>query len=524
MCHTPFQHDLIEQLSRYWPVYIVGGAVRDELLGFPANDLDAVIPRPLDDIEGKVRELGYIPHRLGARKETVSIFSDQKRIDLVELVSDLPDDAKRRDFTVNAIYYDVQKAEWIDPLNGRGDLESRRLRSCENPRERLAEDPVRILRMVRMAVKYGLKIEQDLWRAASDGLALLDSCPAERVTAELKEILLLDETPAAVEMLDELGYFRRYVPELARLKGLVQNKYHTKDAWEHTLHVFANTPPRLLLRLAGLFHDIGKWETASRECRVWGQLEQRGKELYVNGLNIKGKVYPAMAGSYLEVIGGRLDNYPDTVVAKRVRASDEHKSGFEWVPDGKRHFLRHEQESGKLLKQILPRYRWSMFLKCPGRHGEQELIMLVRNHMLGTLIFMNELRDETINEKEIAVKARRLAWETGWDGHRFFRERVTDFLALWKADFWGGKARDSGDGARFDLIQNKVGQAAEELEQNWRSIDWRLFESYAKEKKIGGERFGRFKAQVRRSLLIAGQASCDYEMLEREFKMLKHGR
>ena len=520
MNRTPFQEQVLQKLICHCPVYIVGGAVRDGLLNLPCDDLDAVIPLPLNKIEKIVTEIGYNPHRLGNHKQTVSLFMEEERIDLLELKTDFLTDALQRDFTINAIYYDVRNQTWIDPLGGGQDLEARCLRACGKAEERLEEDPIRILRMIRMTVRYELKIDDELWNAARANLTLLESCAAERTTGELKEILISENALSGVRLLDELGYWSLAIPELVRLKGLTQNKYHTKDAWEHTLHVFSNTPSDLLLRLAGLLHDLGKWETASRECRVQGLLERTGKDYYVGGFKLRGSIYPLFAGSYVEVLGGRLDNYPDQIVVKRIHPGKESKASFEWIPDGKRHFLMHEQESARLVKQILPRFRWSMFLSLPHRNGELELILLIKHHMLGTITFMNELRGGNWNDKEIRRKARRLAWDLGWNGQYFFPERITEFLGLWKADFWGGKTREIGDGERFEALQEEMIKAAQALDSRWQMIDWHGFEQFTRKKGIGGERFGQFKAQIRRALLVSGKDSLDEQFLEREYKII----
>ena len=270
MIGTSFQREILKKLSDLGPLYIVGGAVRDAQLGIPSKDVDVVTALPLQEIELKLSDWGYTPHLIGAHLQTISLFMETERLDIASFSGEVEKDALRRDFTLNAIYQDVRTGEIKDPLGGLQDLDERRLRACGCAVERFVEDPLRILRLIRLAVRYGFEIEQETWQAAVDHISLLHKVSSERITEELARILVLEEIDKALGLLDDLGYWQTYIPELARLKGLVQNRYHTKDAWEHTRHVVRNTPNRVLLRLAALFHDMGKWETASRECCVWG--------------------------------------------------------------------------------------------------------------------------------------------------------------------------------------------------------------------------------------------------------------
>lgn len=518
MLGTPFQQEIFNKLMGLSPVYIVGGAVRDSQFGLPYQDIDAVVALPLERIEENLLAWGYKPHRLGAHKPTLSLFYENERVDLLELPEEIAQDALRRDFTLNAIYYDLRENELIDPLSGLTDLQEKFLRSCGEANERFREDPLRILRMVRLAVQYDLTIDPNTWQAALEALPLLAETAGERITDELSKILVLENIEGSIRMLDELGYWQAYLPELARLKGLVQNKYHAKDAWEHTIHAVCNTPPRLLLRLAALFHDIGKWEVASRECYIWGKLTYHEKIFYVEDFRLIGKNLQRWKEKMVEVHGARLDNYPDTVQVKRINALRVRREGYEMVPDGKRHFLNHEKESGRIVRKILPRFRFSMFLNVQGRKGETELIYLVENHMIGTLTFMSELRGEMQKLKE---KARRFAWEQGWDGHSFNFVRINNLLTLWRADYFGGKNRAEGDVELFERVQKEILKACKLLEERWLELDWHVFDDLARQKDLSGERFGRFKEQVRNRVMLDDKASLtDIQVLEHEYQRL----
>ncbi|HZK84515.1 MAG TPA: CCA tRNA nucleotidyltransferase [Desulfosporosinus sp.] len=517
MISTEFQQEILKRLSELSPVYIVGGAIRDAQLGIPAKDVDAVMALSLQEIEKKLTDWGYNPHLIGAHQQTVSLFRGTDRVDIAAFSGEIEANALCRDFTLNAIYQDVRTGEIIDPLNGLQDLRQRRLKGCGCAADRFKEDPLRIMRLIRLAVRYGLSIEPETWLAAVEHVPHLREISAERLTEELGRILLLDKIDEAVGLLDDLGYFQTCIPELARLKGLVQNRYHTKDAWEHTRHVVRNTAPRLDLRLAALFHDIGKWETASRECNVWGTIRLTDHGYEVDGFKLEGKNLERWANKEAEVHGGRLDNYPDTIIVKRVRlARATPRKRLEMVPDGKRHFLQHETESARLVKEILPRFRWSMVLPG-GSLGERELEYLVGHHMLGTLTFRSELNGETEQEK-FHIKTRRFAWEIGWTGKMFDKQRIENLLDLWRADFLGGKQTASENIGRLDAIQGEIRNATAFLVERARQLDWTHFGEFARGKGLEGEGYGRFKEQVRRQVMMDTKYRLtDPQFLEREY-------
>ncbi|OLN32873.1 CCA tRNA nucleotidyltransferase [Desulfosporosinus metallidurans] len=521
MIGTSFQREILKKLSDLGPLYIVGGAVRDAQLGIPAKDVDVVTTLPLQEIEIKLSDWGYTPHVIGAHLQTVSLFKETERLDIASFSGEVEKDALRRDFTLNAIYQDVRTGEIKDPLGGLQDLDERRLRACGCAVDRFVEDPLRIMRLIRLSVRYGFEIEQETWQAAVDNLSLLHKVSSERVTEELARILVLEEIDKALGLLDDLGYWQMYIPELARLKGLVQNRYHTKDAWEHTRHVVRNTPNRVLLRLAALFHDMGKWETASRECYVWGTVRLTNQGYQVEGFKLVDKNLERWKDKNVEVRGGRLDNYPDTIVIKRITATQaKAKKHFELVPAGKRHFLQHERESARLVREILPRFQWSMVLPG-GNKGERELEYLVGHHMVGTLTFMSALKGEAEHPK-VRSKMRHFAWEIGWNGQVYNKQRVEDLLDLWRADFLGGKQVEEETIERFNWIQEQIRSECAFLLERDNLLNWAYFGEYTHGKGLEGEKFGQFKEQVRRQVMLDAKNNLnDPRFLEREYGFFK---
>lgn len=513
-----FQQEIIKKVCDISPFYLVGGTVRDQLLNRPSKDMDGIILISLEELENHLLEWGYHPLKIGAKHQTLSVFKNGERIDFNPFNGDLKADALRRDFTINAIFQDARTGELIDPLNGREDLKQKVLRACGNPQERFLEDPIRILRMVRFSVTYGMEIEEQTFWAAKSLLAELKGVASERTSEELSKILNLEDPVAGIRLLDELGYLQMFLPELARLQGLVQNRYHTKDAWEHSLQVIKNTPPKLILRLAGLFHDLGKWEVASRECYVWGKCSAEDRGYYIGEYQIFGRQLHRYNGEFVEVHGARLDHYPYVIQVKRIRKDPSQRRGFEWVRDGKRHFLGHEKESGQLTRQILSRFRFSMVLGREGEGGEKDLIWLVENHMSGTLTFIAELRGEG-SLKHQSQKIRRFAWEKGWDGRTYRPEKVQHLLELWRADFYGGKKRESREERIFDELLERIQTTSQTIQKRHHELVWDELERFAHEHKIKGKEWGAFKEYLRTKLVVSEEEiPLSSDFLGKEYK------
>jgi poly(A) polymerase len=177
----------------------------------------------------------------------------------------IEDDARRRDFTVNALLEDLYTGEVLDPLGqGRHDLEHRVLRTPLEPRQTFYDDPLRMLRAVRFVWQLGFEPAEGLYEAVRDEAKRLLVISAERINEELTKMLRLADGHECLRDLMDLGLMRFIAPELEEGVGMDQGPYHHLDVWSHTVEVVANTDPRdLTLRLAALFHDVAK-----PRCRV----------------------------------------------------------------------------------------------------------------------------------------------------------------------------------------------------------------------------------------------------------------
>jgi len=261
--------------------YVVGGSVRDTLLGRQVKDWDVAT----DALPERILELfprGRYQNRFGTvtvdhvevttfRRDHV--YRDHRRPDTVTFTDDLVEDLVRRDFTVNAIAYgraaEEPRIDWVDPTGGFADLAAGRLRAVGDAAARFDEDALRLLRGVRLAAVLHFDIEPATRAAmkATAGTALHLS--AERIGQELRLMLDAEPPSAAFRSMDELGLLGPTLPELAAQHGIPQNKSNGLDLWGHTLAtldasaVLGRDDP--LLHLAALLHDVGKPETQTEE-------------------------------------------------------------------------------------------------------------------------------------------------------------------------------------------------------------------------------------------------------------------
>lgn len=221
-------------------IYLVGGALRDLLLGRQPTDFDFVLASPAIPVARKLaNQLGADFYVLDEARDTsrVLLNADGRQVvlDFAALRGeDLEADLAARDFTINAIAMDMQQpgALW-DPLGGAQDLRARQLKAC-GPTA-FSDDPLRVLRGIRMAATFGLRIEEGTRAAMRTAAQSLDSVSAERIRDELVRLLLAPKPATSLRALEMLGALAPVLPELAPLKGFEQNQAHRYDVWEHTL-------------------------------------------------------------------------------------------------------------------------------------------------------------------------------------------------------------------------------------------------------------------------------------------------
>jgi poly(A) polymerase len=268
--------------GRGWRIYLVGGSVRDAILGRPldaAVDLDFTTDARPDDIEAAVagwadsvwdqgRRFGTIGVSKGGRIYEITThradaYGPDSRKPDVKFADAVEADLSRRDFTVNAMALALPSAELIDPFGGISDLASSRLRTPLGAEESFSDDPLRMLRAARFLTGYRLVPEPEVVEAAKALRGRLEIVSAERIRNELDKLLVTDDPADGLWFLVHTGLAEEFLPELPAL-ALQQDPVHRhKDVLAHTIAVVTKTRPDKILRLAALLHDIGKPKTRS---------------------------------------------------------------------------------------------------------------------------------------------------------------------------------------------------------------------------------------------------------------------
>jgi len=272
--------------------YLVGGCVRDLLLGIAPKDFDVATDAPPDRImaifprSGQVgAHFGVVLVRDGGESVEVATFrsdldySDGRRPDGVRFVSDPRQDVLRRDFTINGLLMDPESGSVVDFVGGRPDLENRLVRAIGDPGERFGEDHLRLLRAVRFAARLNFDIEGATFEAIRSHHDLIAKVSAERVRDELIRILTEGGADRGFQMLDSSGLLDVLLPEVSAMKGVEQPpEFHPEgDVWAHTLLLLLNLRhPTTTLALGALLHDVGKPPTfrVAERIRFDGHVEE----------------------------------------------------------------------------------------------------------------------------------------------------------------------------------------------------------------------------------------------------------
>ncbi len=259
-------------LSSGYSLYLVGGAVRDTLMGRTATDWDVatdaspeqvislfrhVIPTGIQ--HGTVTIIHKGQHVECTTFRTESEYTDGRRPERISFTSNIIDDLSRRDFTMNAIAVSLPDGHLLDPFNGRDDIKKKIIRTVGNPAERFAEDGLRPLRAIRFAARLGFSIHAQTVQAINPALDTIRKVSVERIRDELNKLLASKEPSTGFLLMEKTGLLREFLPELAVCRGVEQKGNHQFDVLDHLLLTCDACPPdNLPVRLAGLFHDIGK--------------------------------------------------------------------------------------------------------------------------------------------------------------------------------------------------------------------------------------------------------------------------
>ena len=266
---------------------LVGGPVRDSLLGRLGNDLDFTTNARPEDTKKLLKkwatdvwDVGIKFGTIGAKKDNVTYEITTYRADSYESDSRKPEvnfgdsiegDLLRRDFTVNAMAIELttQTPEFIDPHNGVTDLLKKVLRTPGTPELSFSDDPLRMLRAARFAAQLDFTIDDDVLNAMKEMADRLSIISAERIRDEFIKTVMSDNPRLGITILVDTGLCEKFLPEIPKLRLEIDEHHHHKDVYEHTLTVVEQSMaledrlggPNLVARLAALMHDVGKPKT-----------------------------------------------------------------------------------------------------------------------------------------------------------------------------------------------------------------------------------------------------------------------
>ena len=257
-----------------YEAYMVGGCVRDSLLGVEPKDYDITTSaKPEETISLFEKTIptglkhGTITVIINSTPYEVTTFRtegtylDNRRPSSVDFVTDIKEDLSRRDFTINALAYN-ENTGLIDYFNGVDDIKNKIIRCVGDPDKRFKEDALRMLRAIRFSCQLTFDIEEGTLKAIKDNYKLIENISFERIRDEICKILISPNASRGLELLKDTNLLELILPEINSLVDFSPKcTNHNRNVFNHTLRVIDNTENDLLLRLSALFHDVGKLNT-----------------------------------------------------------------------------------------------------------------------------------------------------------------------------------------------------------------------------------------------------------------------
>lgn len=358
----PFVKNILKRFQdKGFEIYIVGGAVRDILMGKKAIDWDFTTNATPEEIL-KLFPEGFYDNRFGtvgiAHKSSPKPYeittyrrevgySDKRRPDKIEWGETLEEDLSRRDFSINAIALQITKI--VDPFGGQQDLKKKIIRAVGNPVQRFNEDALRMMRAVRIAAELGFVIEEKTFEAIKIHSELINRIAAERIRDELFKILASDNPYEGIFMLRNSGLLSQILPELEKAFEVEQKspkRHHIYDVGTHSLLALKNCPSGdPLVRFATLIHDIGKPKTQ--------KVTEDGVITFYNH----------------EVVGSRMAKD----IAGRLRLSKKQKGGL-WKLVRWHQFVLDERQTDTAIRR---------FIRRVGKENLQDMLDLRVGDRLG---------------------------------------------------------------------------------------------------------------------------------------------
>ena len=309
------------------PVYLVGGCVRDHLLGLTPKDWDLTTPLLPEDIENRIRAIKRRPYLTGKRFGTIGVKIDGQLVEIttfrsetyisgsrkpqVQFVQALESDLSRRDFTINAMAIG-QDGVVYDPFNGKMDLDAGILRCVGKANERLKEDPLRLLRTARFASQLGFAVDEEAEDMCKQLNYKILEVSKERWVMELDKLLMGKYVAHGLNFLARTEILRYILPELWLQVGYDQrNEHHTLTLWDHTVKVVESCDKSIELRWAALCHDISKPHMAKEKKGSPGQWNYHKHDLVGAEMALKIAYYLKWSNDRRETVVSLIKNHMD---------------------------------------------------------------------------------------------------------------------------------------------------------------------------------------------------------------------
>ena len=270
--------EILRKLNEYGKGYIVGGAIRDILLGLKPKDIDFTTNIPYETLKDLFNK--YNPKETGKsfgvlrirvnnidyeiakfrednyeEKDGIKIIPEEKKVSFVD---DIKNDLARRDFTINAMAYNEEEGI-VDLYNGQKDIENKVINFVGNAEERIIEDPLRVLRAFRFMSRLDFSLSENTIEAIKKQKDLLKNIPEERITMEFSKLLLGKNIKNTLTLMKDTGVLELIIPEFKATYDFDQcNPHHNLDLFNHIISVVSKVPADLELKYSALLHDIAK--------------------------------------------------------------------------------------------------------------------------------------------------------------------------------------------------------------------------------------------------------------------------
>lgn len=284
--------------------YLVGGAVRDLILGIDNKDFDLCTNMPLDELKLLIPSISIMKEN--NHRNTAVIRNKEYDYEISSYRGNsIEEDLSNRDFKINALALDID-GNLIDPYNGLDDIKNKKISLIKD--DAFIRDPLRILRAIRIANKYNFDIDDNTLQQMDKYKDLLDEVAKERIYEELKKILVFNNISDI--LLKHKNIFFKIIPNLEKCDGFNQyNDYHIYDVFNHILEVIRNTSNNLELRLATLFHDLGKPDKFFKD--------EKGVGHFYGHALISADIFKNFANTY------KIDNKTKNNVYKLIKHHDD---------------------------------------------------------------------------------------------------------------------------------------------------------------------------------------------------------